>query len=204
MKVKVNPAFNLSDIEYRVRQTFAAPRPGMEIADIEIEFFVYKEDKDGELNQVTIGEILVKRIPSDFTELNQKLYGPSYDMAVVMDDESEELSELYADLTNYESEVACDFLCALHASDLFYVERVRVEKQYRRCGVGTWMMEELPTIMQILSRCEVPAICLRPMPIEEDRENPEWEAKRQNLIQWYAKFGFECTDNTGWTMCYPV
>ena len=191
MKVQAIEKFSLNELYHRCYQTSGMCEENDMSARMTIEF--YYLDEDGE--EHVVGTVEIIRIPSSLRKFNNRMLGDHYDTLTWMDDESQELSDVALVMKNALSDVSADMYDALFESDLYYISRVHVEKQFRGCGIGSNIMYKLYRIVQMCAHEESPVLLLRAFPTEETFMTEEWKYNHKRLLTWYEKVGFQCIDD---------
>lgn len=93
------------------------------------------------------------------------------------------LDKVYADSAD-----DFDIQNAILGGKIALLNTFEVDKDYRRIGAGTSMLNHLKTYLEFL---DVHGIALIPSPLGVDTVEVTWKAKRDDLLSFYATNGFK-------------
>lgn len=150
-----------------------------------------------DLSDEEIGHIIFTKIPSSLKGTN-----PDLSMGEMMDDENEDLGfvasmlnlfdyyEYDEDKNEYEEEKILKK--KLKTSDLYYVDKIVIDKKYRGYGFGETMILQLPNIIKTIFNEKDAIMTLRAYPIEKKKFSDETINKYQRrLFKFYKKCGWK-------------
>lgn len=197
METKINPA----DLQFRVQQTSCNTLNKRLPTNITVEFYFKPENPSEAYRENIVGRVILQRIPSDVCPCHLDVFGAGYDMAAMMCNESQALGHVVKDLMDYTSTVSRNALGKLQGCDLFYIKKVWVAPEYRRLGIGTYMMKMLYSIIRLNVYYTGVLLCLRTCPDKEPFED-KWCYDQPALTQWFTWLGFKSVNDNSSTMFY--
>ena len=83
--------------------------------------------------------------------------------------------------------------------DVLYIDKIFIEKKYRKMGFGSKLVEELPRLIKQILKLRPGCIVLlaNPFEIEVDELKPTREKKKiEKLIEFYTRNGFQRIKDT--------
>lgn len=110
-----------------------------------------------------VAHVTAIRIPSSYRKGAADIYGVRYDMAKLMKAENKELS-IIADEMELDKRNAYQ----LDNSDLYQIVELFVRPDYRRKGIGTWILSNLQMMIKRITHDPEPVCVLYPPRIIED------------------------------------
>ena len=123
----------------------------------------------------------------------------------VCDAESQELSVMAESIIGKNWELNEEFV---DGSDcIAYISKLFIYEEYRKNGIGSYILNELKSILEYYSRDVITKIILLPEPLVLDNENEiapvsdedtNKKELKQNLIEFYKKNGFDEINDSGY------
>jgi GNAT superfamily N-acetyltransferase len=137
-----------------------------------------------------IADICIIRIPYDKNPRIRKLHKPKLDTEAKMDSYDTDLALIAEWLFYDNTAITAIIKKQLLRNDLYYIEKIYVEPEFRGTGFGTFILKKLYHIIRAHTREYNPVVMLIPSAVEYVTGSIEHATMTGRLEKWYRRNGF--------------